>query len=1760
MVYTVIVHDKGPANPKRFVFAQLPEAIAAETLESGKKLNASQRKELEASFGKDYEKVLQLKNNPTFVQDRTVLADDTIDQLFYKILESCAKHEDSVYMWCKRRVSDKDIFLRYVLKSIFNTRIFVAKSEIFQFFEFLTGKRVDGEQGDEPIDVDHAYEMLAKQDVRYIFEPLGFKYFQNDAPVFFPVNPVKTTPKGYEYESRFWDAIADGSKTLEAHDPYKNTIYCATRGFFESKKINADFYLRLVENQDTRKFYKDQFKTMRDILEKRNDEMQGVEASSITQLQLRVAQNAAGDSVNEDMNFMFAHFQPDETCPFVKYTSMDGVVFKMFKPAINDTSTLLASHIKKWTKVENNMYTARKNETISFKIYLGKHNIIPYFGTVVLYPFGIYDVRLSFSIQDTVNNAFIKRALDTINATVISKIQGLAPVDSRVLNGIQRDSSTSITRMSVNSALKIAKKTVTLEGFAGNALKYNPCFSVLSVNKSYVQLAYRRISEYASPENIMIFINKNMTFKTVKEQIVKRVSMVFGIPLQQALDYVNEYNALGSGDQDAFMNRNMKKGYRGALFRILNVKVSLGNGGSVRIFMDGVTNVAYKTRVEEYLRMILSESSSSKKNAAEIVDDEDVLKLLNDLDLDSEMGGDDSDEDMLDEEFKKLLENAVAENVDQVEVEDKEDHDVKINAKDKGQQVKYDFPIFKYVHEHDDDPIVSKVVNAVVADAKNKRSGETLTDLEKNDPQLFQTVPGEKNYSTLCQMTHKSFPRQPVSVRPEEFFEMKKQYPKATRNWIAYGSDEEHARRNIYFCPDVWCPTSRIAMSGKDYEAKGCPLGKEETPIMYYNAELTKGKKVYVGLMKNKGKTSFRHACFPCCYLRAPKDKAECAITDGQSQAAPVKEEMTLNERHAFSDKQRYIMKDKMVPLPESRYGLLTPVLSKFFGNDKDALGTGADGAGHMSKKTNAFLRVGINYKRQSFLECIAHLLNNDKIKTAEDIVNVIAKNIRVEHFVALQGGLLIKRFWSWNKSDVNMNGGVEYQGEYNKFRTWFLAQESYVEKCGLKYLHDIIWIHTSFGQKMPYAEHVRREFVIYQTFHRFLEYITDDRVVKTHDVLLHLFTQKMQWLNPTGMNILVFESHPNGNATLSCYSHQPKQIIHTGRPVVMMVKTGAVYEPIYHIKINGVSIDGKYRHDMHQNATVGRIIQYFMNTCVVSKSSSIDNMKIIMACKKLGLDVKYQVSDYDMRAVGVVVKDDLFVPYVSDSPIESTWNVQFIDSMYVNVRPKVTIDEAKKIFKKLGAELGDASLYKSLDSNGHITVGSRKMLVPLKGSTSKASADIWEDDLNVFIRSSSKDPRMDAIDMSNAIENLKLAVRNELIHWLHNDSKKRGKGVLEELEFFRHPSNPIPKEIMRKLLYDQLKEPMTDIVYKSSAPLYTGQFSDGLCQVLDNPINCANQCKMIVTMVNKSIAKRQCKIHVPESLYNMVIAQVLDDLLNPYVKMKIKRINKQVHVDSDVIVFNYQDVEVGRLDRIIEDARDLDVAHLAIQKKREPLDFEVFSATVPSFSQEATLPHINSDETTNIHSTYVKDLKGFEALVVKDYTTMSLYELFTAIYNRIHMGANVTPVDFREMVMHQVVAMWDRDEKETKDELNRNKAFPSSVRTREQLMAWYQGDYSYPGRLELKKMAEIAEVDVFLISRPREGEPDNLRCLTRGDNERSPYVVLLQQMKMIDKKYQRYDIVVNNDKKYLFEMNDFSKNFQTIMTNKCTVYRIKIA
>lgn len=616
---------------------------------------------------------------------------------------------------------------------------------------------------------------------------------------------------------------------------------------------------------------------------------------------------------------------------------------------------------------------------------------------------------------------------------------------------------------------------------------------------------------------------------------------------------------------------------------------------------------------------------------------------------------------------------------------------------------------------------------------------------------------------------------------------------------------------------------------------------------------------------------------------------------------------------------------------------------------------------------------------KQNFLQCMVHMLQHPLLKTVDNLIQHIKHNLKMHDFLFLQNGLLCQKFMPTTLSMEQKNETQIYQDplflkEFRNFLThpdnkMFVSKfalDKYVKQLQI-YKHDQINKMDLFDKDSMSIVHLMR---LFQSFKAFQEYLQDDRIIKTHDVMLPLFMQKSTWLvqlNLQNQNIIVFEMQ-NNKPVFTCpnFGKPFAHLYNKKLPFMFLFKKDHIYEPIIFVNYVGVKLEKRTRVDF--NPFISRLLLALERTCYTAQQTPLTQFQeeeenkiktILTALQLLDKDIKYQVIDYNFNLIGFVLEGHIYIPLRTPSYMrENLWRdrkILFIREIYSTINPHTTRKEVIHILNEINKNLGEKYYNvspRSTDTLLFIVFGEKqqnnmshnylKQAIPLSKITNIEDFFIktypkygFFDDLQIFLRLTQSDERFNLVETTGITDYYNTILYNEIVHAILH---KKILNMDDTLIFLRDSNNPLPNDIKRKMLFD-LFDPYLrkNIVFfvPPDTPLskmFNITIASSTCSDITKESECNLKCRWNAG---------KCKVLMREEWYKTFMAQILDNLLNPTFKIKKKFLHKPFFNDK-VQTFTPEDIEKGELDSLFYQINEPFKAN-GVQQKDIPFDVDAF-------------------------------------------------------------------------------------------------------------------------------------------------------------------------------------------------------------------------
>lgn len=1660
--------------------------------------------------------------------------------------------DNALYMWCKQRVQNQEAATLAFLENVFANRRLVSHAELAAAYHHVTGSTLalDGLASDAAMSLEDAVKhiMLPKK----VLKTLGFSRVDGSMShfVYYPIDPADWTP---DFSLQL-STLVDEHAHLIGDDVADNVIYVAV-GVAGVAAAAADIYMPDFETVSLA-YDSTQLEEMRDFSRKPSAKIMCYPSF----IQVRVQ----GDALENNLYKTFTQIEPTPEIPFLRWMSVSNTFYKLHKSFMTNYSERAIGDITTWTKPAK--YFEASKEHLIAKIPLSLTNI----ATMIVEYDGSYSIRINYRKNANANLKNVMNHIAKVHETFSS---GMIKLTTPYVKHLwSSNGNIQIVKMICGGKISDNENVAPTQKLE-NAIdmKLTHVYASQTSRAGFVELLYKRFNGFIEFKNILQFMNKFNSLD--RDAMVTLIMYVFSLEKDFAISIHKNWLETQKNKNNFYTKRIVKM-----------CKVFLRPRKNMYEFaIDGATSLIQVRRILHSLMYLIhvakdkSVAATKKKSAAQaslaslvslasMVDDEadDVAAAAAAANADA----DDDDDDATtaaaaaaaaattgadDDDDIGFAFDIEKDDLDQFFHQDdgSDDDDDGSDDDDGNDDNDYDDTPVENIDNIKRSKVCPSSLQAAAADKKKQKGGGLLSRLKDADKKLFlSNKEKRKRYSTTCQGSDK---RYPVVMSKEDTEYNQKCFPGALTGVLNIGSTPELEKKNFYTCPKVWCPKSRVALTmdqfKKTYHSK-CPFPNINEEPQVIDTNKWKGRERHIMYLSPTRHS--KNLCMPCCGLKPLTEKNNKCVTLTQSSNT------------------KYIKDRGSLPLEEGRYGLLPLKMTGLFKNEY----CGDKGGQHglMNEQTNCFLRFGLPARDQVFFQCMIACLENEELKSSKDVVDLIIANLDMQQYIALGNGIICKAF-------MPVHNTVHEVAEFEAFRSWFLGkdQAEYRQRFNqtsilsagemLKKMTNLsldVAKKPRENLKRVYKE-ILREFQLYQSFQAYLAYIKDDLIVKKHEYIFPLLM--LEWMNPNKYNMVILEEEDGGDSFASCPIYLPaKYVFDPERPTVIVVKQGAYYEPIHHIyydKLNGAKRPSQIIDRIHMidsTPRVKHVLDTYLSNCADSYFDE-NGGRIRTLLDASAHSVKAQILDFKFHVVAFYTRTNVIIPLKQPIAMDLTHpsTFVFIDTCLKNYKFEIKDTFVKGILNAINTLI--PGYYKpgmALKINGEkaaLKLQDIDILIPLKpyydivGSGSGIYEQIVKDGA-IFTMYEDNDPRKSMVSMSKYVEILFATLKNEIVNIVQHV-----RAVKDVVDVLRHPSNPMPSAIKRRILVDTLSKYVEKIIFKGaiSSDVNVSERANAvsvqrgmtnLCSTIGKFKMCINQCsKSVIVNRDGNQTTPQCKLSVPKDYYELLLERCYEFILNPISELKIEKVISEAEmVNNDVIVFSRQDVDKQGVNAIVEKFTRVGTTSFEKVMMDAVMNAKAASSSNP---RNKALPFTL---TVTDKPTMLAQLNEFTLYKVQQIVGGEwLLELFTLVNKRINPPlAKLSVSDLKLLLMKKIRSSHRADPVGTFELLFLHEIKPAMANTEENVMAWAARTDKLMTEYELEILSMIANVNVFLTSRQTKRTPDKMRCL--GKHNRDYYLFLHQSS--TNNEYQLY---MKKDNKYLLTRADFGDRFGKCVLAKCS-------
>jgi hypothetical protein len=421
-------------------------------------------------------------------------------------------------------------------------------------------------------------------------------------------------------------------------------------------------------------------------------------------------------------------------------------------------------------------------------------------------------------------------------------------------------------------------------------------------------------------------------------------------------------------------------------------------------------------------------------------------------------------------------------------------------------------------------------------------------------------------------------------------------------NDVTYGSKADI--KNIYACPRLWCPQSKIPLNPNNYPNEKCPIDGEEPMEMFFDNDPKKQR--FVKLIK----PDENNICVPCCFKKKPKQEElnKCNFYNDNKKQAVI-----INKDDNYLVNTAPIKVGRYGSIPQSLHELLFPDI-KFTLCSKT-----------INKTDKCFVRKGINHKtskkikyiqNDSIIHAIAYGLN---FKSKEEFISNIIKKLDLITYLSLENGNVCKAFIDRLPiiPENNKKLIIELQEHLIKFN-----------------------LQSKINNINKYNYKLSRLLGIFNSYKKFISYIrsNDYPIGKSPYYLYSLISILYNVL------LVIWEKQGNSTSILCPYYTSFEDLIGSmelNNQILMLMKEKKYYEPI-ELKLKG--IDGEKLINLNDYKHIKKLFK----ECSLLKNTFNENNALFNNIYSLNTWTK--ISNIGMidkfTIISVVINNDLSITH----------------------------------------------------------------------------------------------------------------------------------------------------------------------------------------------------------------------------------------------------------------------------------------------------------------------------------------------------------------------------------------------------------------------------------------------------------------------------------------------------------------------------------
>ena len=311
------------------------------------------------------------------------------------------------------------------------------------------------------------------------------------------------------------------------------------------------------------------------------------------------------------------------------------------------------------------------------------------------------------------------------------------------------------------------------------------------------------------------------------------------------------------------------------------------------------------------------------------------------------------------------------------------------------------------------------------------------------------------------------------------------------------------------------------------------------------------------------------------------------------------------------------------------------------------------------TKNPKCFVRKGMEQDDPNLMETVF----NTFLENGEDLKKLIKKKLKPEHFIFIKNGYNVKAFF-----DPSSN----LKDDKNAFFNWLRESKYYTKMMNID-------VDELLKQDLNNPKLIR-EYIVFNAYTNYMKYMESD-IQKEYDDLASLL--HFNWFNPNNIIVLLITFNSKDNILYitipTNYDVIEKRDSRTKFGYIFKMKKlfDNIFEPIVKLDDNNTTYNNEINTIILNNISD-----------IQNKNNNDDVNSELEQSIIVRYDIKYYVIDNNFRCCGVVISNNVFIPFRDYYTVSYDEVKDFIYLDSVNsLKTKESYNDIKDIYDILGVE-----------------------------------------------------------------------------------------------------------------------------------------------------------------------------------------------------------------------------------------------------------------------------------------------------------------------------------------------------------------------------------------------------------------------------------------------------------------------------------------